>query len=317
MGSINKVFKTLDEQVSILRSKGLIIDNEVYAKDILLRENYFFLNGYRFPLYDENKRFVKGSTFEELYSIFLFDRVLRNAIFKNVLVIENNIKSIMAYVLSRKYGYKESEYLKPKNFDTSDSKKHQVIDILNKMKRQIRINGDQHAATRHYRYNYGYIPLWVLVKVLSFGIIADFYNILKIEDRVEIANFYHIEADELTVYLSLLANYRNICAHEDIIYETKTQRGINGTFYHEALGIKKDETGEYEKGRNDLFSLLIMIKIMLRKEESLNFMLEVEREIDHLNYNLHSIKIDVVLERMGFPYNWKELGDLEVNDGRK
>ena len=35
MGS--KTFKTLDEQIEILRSKGLIIDDENIAKDILLR----------------------------------------------------------------------------------------------------------------------------------------------------------------------------------------------------------------------------------------------------------------------------------------
>lgn len=45
--SSNKVFKTLDEQVEILRSKGLIIDDIDFAKDILLRENYFFISGYR------------------------------------------------------------------------------------------------------------------------------------------------------------------------------------------------------------------------------------------------------------------------------
>ena len=38
--------------------------------------------------------------------MFYFDRQLRNIIFKNVLIIENNCKSIFAYVLSQKYGYK-------------------------------------------------------------------------------------------------------------------------------------------------------------------------------------------------------------------
>ena len=42
-----KSFKTLDEQIDILKDKGLIIDDVDYAKDILLRENYFFLSGYR------------------------------------------------------------------------------------------------------------------------------------------------------------------------------------------------------------------------------------------------------------------------------
>ena len=43
--STNKIFRTLDEQIEILKSKGLIIDDEYNAKTILLRENYFFLAG--------------------------------------------------------------------------------------------------------------------------------------------------------------------------------------------------------------------------------------------------------------------------------
>ena len=49
---------------------------------------------------------------EEVYSLFLFDRSLRNVVFKYLLVIENNLKSISSYVLSKKYGIKENEYLR-------------------------------------------------------------------------------------------------------------------------------------------------------------------------------------------------------------
>ena len=45
MASRQKTFKTIDEQIDILKEKGLVIDDIDYAKDILLRENYFFLMG--------------------------------------------------------------------------------------------------------------------------------------------------------------------------------------------------------------------------------------------------------------------------------
>ena len=69
-----KVFKTIDEQVEILKSKGLIIEDELKAKEILLRENYFFLNAYRgvFLKRDGTRKFIDGTTFEELYSLFKF-----------------------------------------------------------------------------------------------------------------------------------------------------------------------------------------------------------------------------------------------------
>ena len=93
---IEKQFKNLNEQIEIFKHKGMIIQDESYAKQVLLRENYFFLNGYRHLFYKSNdeKKFINGTTFEELYSLFLFDRSFRNIIFKYLLVIENNLKSI-------------------------------------------------------------------------------------------------------------------------------------------------------------------------------------------------------------------------------
>ena len=44
---IDKQFKNLEEQIEILKYKGMTINDEKYVKRILLRENYFFLSGYR------------------------------------------------------------------------------------------------------------------------------------------------------------------------------------------------------------------------------------------------------------------------------
>ena len=173
-----KIFKTIDEQIEILRSKGMVFEDYDKAREILLRENYFFLNGYRSPfLMNGTKRFIEGTTFEELYSLFTFDRFFRNIIFKNVLIVENNYKSIYSYVLSKKYGYKEKDYLNINNFDRSKEKNRQINDLLRKLKRQIRINGYQHQATSHYINNYGYIPMWVGVKVLSLGLMSELFTI--------------------------------------------------------------------------------------------------------------------------------------------
>ena len=309
---IEKQFKNLDEQIEIFKHKGLIINDEKYAKQVLLRENYFFLNGYRHLFYksDKEKAFIKGTTFEELYSLFLFDRSFRNVIFKYLLVIENNLKSITSYQLSKKYGYRERDYLKTKNFTHNPERQRQVNDLLKKMKRQIRVNGSQHSATLHYVSNYGYIPLWILVKVLSFGIVSEMFSILKPEDQEEIGKIYNVDVDDLLVYLPILANYRNLCAHEDILYENRTQKQIDDTIYHQLLDIPK-ENGEYIYGKSDLFALLIIMRQMLLKEDFKNMVVELENVVQTLNYNLTSIKIEKVLHRMGFPENWKELSGIE------
>lgn len=314
---LEKQFKTLDEQIEIFKHKGLVIEDEKYAKEVLLRENYFFLNGYRHLFYksETEKAFIPGTTFEELYSMFLFDRSFRNVLFKYLLVIENNLKSITSYQLSKKYGYKEKDYLKVKNFTQIPERQRQVNDLIKKMKRQIRINGSQHTATSHYVSHYGYIPLWILVKVLSFGVVSEMVSILKPEDQKDISNIYGITTDDFINYLPILANYRNLCAHEDILYENRTQKEISDTIYHKILNIPRDEEG-YIYGKNDLFALIIIMKQMLLKEEFKNMTFELDNIVQTLNYNLTSIKIDKVLNQMGFPLNWEELSKIErpIND---
>ena len=274
-----KVFKTIDEQLEILRSKGLVINDYDKSSEILLRENYFFLNGYRSPfLINGTKKFIDGTTFDELYALFTFDRYFRNIIFKNVLIVENNYKSIYSYVLSRKYGYKEKDYLNVNNFNRSKDKARQINDLLRKLKRQIRINGYQHQATSHY------------------------IN--------EIASYYNVDADSFESYLSIMSNYRNLCAHEDILYNHETQKAINDTRYHNMLEIPKVE-GEYIYGKHDIFALIIILKEMLTKSDFKMMMNEIEYEIDWLSSKLKVIDISKILYKMGFPDNYRQISYME------
>lgn len=308
---MEKHFKTLDEQIEVFKSKGLIVDDEELAKEILLRENYFFINGYRILLMNsyKDRTFVVGATFRELYSIFTFDRFFRNILFKNLLIIENQLKSVISYQLSKKYGYRDKDYLNPKSFTSDKNMSRRVKDVIEKMKRQIRVNGSHHMATMHYMNNYGYIPLWVLVKVLSFGIVCELYFILKSEDKVAVADVFGVNSDYLESFLPILANYRNLCAHEDIVYEHRTEKSIINTMYHERLGIPIMDD-EYIYGKNDIFAVLIVMKYLLRKDDFRIMMKEIEYEIERLDGEIDSIPIEKILDRMGFPKNYMELVDL-------
>ena len=306
-----KEFKTLEEQINILRGKGLIINDVDKAENLLLRENYFFINGYRhiFIKSNKDKTFINGTTFEELYAVFQFDRNFRNILFKNLLIVENNLKSIMSYRLSKKYGIKEKDYLKPSNFSQDIKMVRQVNDVLNKIKRQIRINGRQHSATLHYLSNYGYVPLWILVKLLSFGMINELYSILKPDDKLSIAEYYNLDVETLGIYIGLLSNYRNLCAHEDIVYEHKTQKMIPDTIYHHELDIPI-MNDEYIYGKNDIFAVIIMLKYMLNESNFTDMVNEIEYELSLLDGRVDVIPQSKILDRMGFPENWSEISTL-------
>lgn len=306
-----KEFKTLDEQIEILKNRGLVINDIDGTKRLLLRENYFFINGYRhiFLKNRNGNEFIKGTTFEELYAVFQFDRNFRNILFKNLLIVENNLKSILSYCLSKKYGIKEKDYLKLSNFSQDIKKIRQVNDVLSKIKRQIKLNGRQHSATLHYLSNYGYVPLWILVKLLSFGMINELYSILKPEDKLLIAEYYNLDVETLGIYIGLLSNYRNLCAHEDIVYDHKTQKEIPDTRYHRILDIPT-MNDEYEYGKNDIYAVVIMLKQVLDERDFSSFIGEVSYELSLLDGRVEVIPQRKILDRMGFPENWEDITNI-------
>ena len=255
---------------------------------------------------EKNRVFIPGTNFTELYALFNFDRQIRNILFKNILIVENNAKSIFSYQLSKKYGYREKDYLNSKNFSNDPSKKRQVNDLLKKMQRQIRINGGQHSATMHYINSYGYIPLWIVVKVLSFGIVSELFTILKQSDQEEIASIYGISINDLALYFSIMANYRNLCAHEDILYDHRSQKIIGNTNIHSFLNIPKMD-GEYIYGKDDLFAIIIILKKLLRDDDFHLLLKEISYEIDILSGKINTIPIEKVMDIMGFPLNYKNL----------
>lgn len=303
-----KVFKTIDEQIQILKDRGLTVDDIDFAKDVLIRENYFFINGYRhhFLKKGSDRLYKEGANFKEVHALFNFDRQIRNILFKNLLVVENNMKSIFSYQLSKQYGYRERDYLKTSNFSRKPEKQRQINDLIRKMKRQIRINGGQHHATNHYIKNYGYIPLWVVVKVLSFGIVSELYTIMKETDQDAIADVYGVSKENLITYLPILANYRNICAHEDIIFNHRTLKIIDDNAIHSYLDIPI-ENGEYIYGKNDILALIIILKQLLADREFRLLISELSYEIDCLAGRLNSVNIKDILNTMGLPVNYKEI----------
>jgi len=93
-----KDFKNIEQQIDILKKRGLIFDDEEFAKDKLLETNYYnTVNGYKrlFVTVDSSGKeiFKKDSRYEELYYLSEFDRSMRSVYLENILKIENKLKS--------------------------------------------------------------------------------------------------------------------------------------------------------------------------------------------------------------------------------
>ena len=104
---MKKTFSDLYSQIEILKSKNLNIVDEQKAIDILARHNYYIvINGYRKPFLDKSKaeersRYINGTTFEEIYALYCFDRNIRMIFLKYILMLEQNFKSAISYTATK------------------------------------------------------------------------------------------------------------------------------------------------------------------------------------------------------------------------
>ena len=119
-----KVFKTLDELVTLLQERGVEIQDSSardYAKRVLEKHGYYnLINGYNKLFLDiesDTVRYRQGTTMNEINALYQFDRVLRDIFFRYILEVETHIKSLISYYFSESHGHKN--YLVYTNFNTT------------------------------------------------------------------------------------------------------------------------------------------------------------------------------------------------------
>ena len=96
-----KEYMTNNELLDYLSSKGVIIENKDKAIQRIERYTYYsIVNTYKSIFKDKNGNYIDNVTFDEIYSLFEFDKNLKNIILKYCLEIETVIKSIMANQIS-------------------------------------------------------------------------------------------------------------------------------------------------------------------------------------------------------------------------
>ena len=155
---------------------------------------------------------------------------------------------------------------------------------------------------------YGFTTLWVLVNILSFGDICNFYKLMKQSERVAISKCFNIQEYDLTSLLNILCKTRNLCAHDERLYNYNFQAytSINDTKYHSLLNLPKSNN-RYIIGKNDLYAVVIALKLLLNEEDYKKFHNKLFSRIMSIQSKLNTITVNDVLNAMNFPSNWHDI----------
>ena len=96
MNEKNIQYTTIEQQIENLRSQNLIINHEDFAKESLILFGYSnLIKSYREPytIFSEDKKFFRsGVSFEQICSLYILDKNLRNAVMASMLNLEEHIK---------------------------------------------------------------------------------------------------------------------------------------------------------------------------------------------------------------------------------
>lgn len=305
----DKPFKTHDEQILILESRGIDFSNpksKGFAKSRLQHIGYYALiNGYN-KLFLSSKipedQYKPGTTIEEIHSLYCFDKELRSALLEHILSFETNIKTLIAYYFSESYGHEN--YMLMNNFDTNKQDAYtKITKVISDYHSQIASRSSD-PSILHYLKTYGYIPLWVANNVLTFGQISKFYAIMKQQDRQKISKVFHLQDSELENILYYLSSVRNFCAHGDRMYCYRSKKPLINLKIHSQLSIPKLASGEYQYGKRDLFAAMIALKYVISNRAYKKLIKSIKNSCNKYAPKFSVISIDDVLSEMGFPQDW-------------
>lgn len=306
-----KPFKSHDQLIELLHSRGIDFsspDSKSFAKKKLQRIGYYnLINGYSSLFWKDDQKDVykDGTTIIEIYNLYLFDKKLREIFLHNILPLETNIKSLIAYYFPQ--AHPETHYLTYDNFDTTrkDSNKN-ITGLIADIQKQI-AGRYSDPSISHYLKKYGYVPLWVLNNILTLGTISKFYSLMQQKERQEISKIFHLSDNVLESILTYISSIRNFCAHGNRLYCYRSKRPLIDTSLHRNMGIGKSDKGEYQYGKRDLFAVMIALKLTISKREFKRLVKDIDVALKNLNSHISTLTEDVILESMGFPIKWKNL----------
>lgn len=308
-----KPFKDLEEQLDVLKDRNLAITNRERTLKYLLSNNYYnIINGYsKFFQITDSDNYIEGVTFDEVASLYTFDKDIKRAILQSILEAEHHIKSITAHRFAETYQNQQYAYLNTKNYDND-----KILDvgyIISRLSKIVNYNKDKRGTSiNHYYTNHKDVPIWVLTDYLEFG---DTRNIIKnlptsLQNKIakDLVSFLKTNNPNFTgvfppeTMISFLKNInqtRNVCAHNNRLLNYNC--AANSVYFapiHDDFNLQDDDS------RKSVYSTVVSLQCFISGEEFNRLWNTLRKKVRKLENKLKSVDINIINATLGFPDDW-------------
>ena len=223
---------TIDEQIELLRSRGMVIKDEKKAREVLSDIGYFRLGFYCFPFEKSYPRkdnrshlYKEGSLLSDVVDLYYFDTDLRNILLKYLFRIEVNFRTKLVYIISGIYKDSPTWFADP-----SVVKREYARDFDQKIyntifKRQAIIRR-HHNDPKHL--NDRFAPAWKTIEFMTFGMTIELFNAIQdLSVRDRIAKEYGLSSGKILAgYIETAKSLRNACSHGNTLFDFQLPKRI-------------------------------------------------------------------------------------------
>jgi abortive infection bacteriophage resistance protein len=185
---------------------------------------------------------------------------------------------------------------------------------------------NKNDSIKTYLEQHGYMPMWILMNVLTFGNVSHLFTLQKKAVQLDLINNLNLNSkpsisDELSIIntsriLQILSIYRNICAHNERFYLTRIKVPIDDVYMDfgkklphtvDPANRRRLNTAQKNKrmnARQGIYTLIFTISLFMNNKEFNKFINEINDKFVELKQELKTIPIDEIERYMGLNFDW-------------
>ena len=278
-----------EELIRILRSRGLVIDDEARALQIFENISYNRFKSYLVSFMEDRSANIyrPGATLEDVYALYGFDRRFRELIFHELEKVEVSIRA--------RFGYASADadagywYTNPSYF--IDEFEHKAL--MKRISSEVH-RSDNDSIIRFYeKYSNDLPPCWLTLEATSMGTLSSIYDLMKPgEMKSSISEYYGVSATVFESWIRHLVYIRNTCAHHSRLWNKRLSvQAIVPEKPSRRFPPQNPDAGSH------IYLTLCIIKYLQDKVKPANTFAARLRSL------LGSFRV-VDVSQMGFPADW-------------
>jgi len=301
--------KSFEDQVALLKSRGMLFDNEKRAEKYLAYIGYQRLSVYWNVFYQNvqtKEHFIKGIKFEDILNLYIFDRKLRGLFLEASERIEICMKVLLSDSIcipsSDPFWYLNSSYfnVRTDKFFINGEKQKELCDhnwVLEKINDNLKKFSKNNSSLKRFAdVRQTPIPSWELVDILTFGLFSNVMSLVKGENSLGVYQQFDLPKKILDNWLECVVGVRNICAHYGLLY----RRSFSNTPMSLSKSKKRTSTIDLEPYKMTFYAQFFVYSYLLNKiSPTSSWTSRVKSLIsEHISNPLLSY------DKMGFPADW-------------